>query len=158
MQFLQSLKIAFIVNYELKHTKVYLDSAAEVYMCYDRLLFSTYNKESSLPLYIADYTELKVLGKGMVTLDILIDGKLKFVNFCNILHVPELEYNLFFVGIIEKASYLILAKKGKMRVFDDKNNVAFEAIRIGISYLVNVLAGKGILVLTSLYLVPHNNA
>lgn len=111
MQSPQSLIVALTVNRESKDTKFYLDSDAEVHMFYDRLLCSTYNKKSSPPVRTADHTQLKVLGKDMVTLDVLIDGKPEFVNFCNILHTPELEYNLLSVVIIEKVGYSILAKK-----------------------------------------------
>lgn len=45
-----------------------------------------------------------------------------------------------------------------MRVFDDKDDVALEATRIGTSYLVNVPAGKRILALASSHSVTHNNA
>ena len=79
------------------------------------------------------------------------------VNFCNVFHAPELEYNLLSVGIIEKAGYSILAKKGKMTGFDDKDNVALEATRIGTSYLVNVPASGRILALASSHSVPHNH-
>lgn len=118
-------------------------------MCYDRLLFSSYNKKSSPLIYIANHTELKVLEKG---------SKPTVIYFCNIFYAPELNYNLFLVGIIEKAGYLILTKKGKIKVFNDKDNIAFEAIKIGTSYLVNILDDKEILALASLHLVSLNNA
>lgn len=71
--------------------------------------------------------------KGIVTLDVLVDGKPEVVNFCNILHSLDLEHNFLSVGTIEKADYLILVKKRKMTVFDNKDNVALEATRIGTS-------------------------
>lgn len=150
--------IAFTVNYGSKDTKFYLDSAAEVHICYDKLLFSIYNKKNSLLVCTMDYIELRLLGKDMVTLDLFIDGKPKVINLCNILHTPELEDNLLSVSIIEKVGYLILAKKEKMIVFDNKNNVAFEATRIRTSYLVNILASKKTLALAFLRLVSHNHA
>ena len=88
----------------------------------------------------------------------LVDGKQEVINFCNVFHAPELEYNLLSVGTIEKAGYLILVKKGEMTVFDDKDNVALEATRIGISYLVNVPASGRISALASSHSVPHNHA
>lgn len=47
----------------------------------------------------------------MITLDVLIDGKSKVVNHCNIFHISKLKYNFLLIDIIEKANYLILAKK-----------------------------------------------
>lgn len=114
--------IAHIKNHGSKSIRFSLDSTLEVN---NKLLFSVYNKRNSPPIYTADYSELKVLGKGMVTLNMLLDSKFKVVNFYNIFYVLELEYNFFSVTIIKKASYLILAKKVKIRVFDKKNNVTF---------------------------------
>ena len=145
----RSMIVALTVNHGSKDTRFYLDSASEIHMCYNRLLFSTYSEEDLPPIRTADHTELKVMGKGMVTLDVLVVGKPDVVNFCNVLHAPELEHNLLSVGTIEKAGYSILAKKGKMTVFDDKDNVALEATRIGTSYLVNV-PGSGRILAPSL--------
>ena len=71
----QSIIVDLIVNYELKNTRFYLNSAAKVYMYYDRLLFSIYKEKNSPPLYTADDIDFNVLGKSIVTLDVLIDGK-----------------------------------------------------------------------------------
>ncbi len=119
----RSLIVALTVNHELKDTRFYLDSAVEVHICYDRSLFSTYNKESSSPVRTADHTELQVLGKSIVPLDVLIDGKPKVVNFCNVLHAPELEYSLLSVNTFEKAGYSILSQNGKMTIHDNKRQL-----------------------------------
>ena len=146
----RSMIVARTGNHGSKDTRFYLDSASEVHMCYNRSLFSTYNEEDSPPVRTADHTELIVLGKGMVTLDVLVDGKPEVVKFCNVLYAPELEYSLLSAGTIEKAGYSILAKKGKMTVCNDKDNVALEATRIGTSYLVNVPASRKILAPSSI--------
>ena len=85
----------------------------------------------------------------------LVDSKLEVVNFCNVLHAPELRYNLLSIGTIEEVGYSILAKNEKIIVFD---KVALEATRIGTSYLVNVLASERTLALASLRSVSYNHA
>ena len=152
-----SLVVALMINYESKNIRFYLNLAAKVYMCYDRLLFCIYNKKNLSLVYTADYTELKVLKKSIITLDVLIDSKPEVVNFCNVFYALELEYNLLSISIIEKADYLILAKKGKMTVSDNKDNITLEATRIRTSYLVNIPTSKRTLALASLYSVPYNN-
>ena len=99
-------------------------------MCYDRSLFSTYKEQSSSPVRTADHAELKVLGKGIVPLHVLVDGKREIVNFCNVFHSLELKYNLLLVDTTKKAGYSILAKKGKMTILDDDDNVALETTRM----------------------------
>lgn len=60
MQFSQSIIVAYIVNHGSKDTKCYLDSALEVYMCYDRLLFSIYKEKDSPLIYTTDHAKLIV--------------------------------------------------------------------------------------------------
>ena len=158
MQSPQSMIVALTVSHESKDTRFYLDSAPDVHMYNEKSSFSIYKEGNSSPVRTADHTELNVLGKGIVTLDVLVDGKSEVVNFCNVSHAPELECNLLSVGTIEKAGYSILAKKGKMTVFDNKDNVALEPTRIGTSYLVNVLASERNLALASSRSVLHNHA
>lgn len=82
-------------------------------MYYNRLLFSIYTEKDSSPVYTTNYAELIVLGKGIVTFDILVDGKPKVINFCNIFLALELEYNLLSVSTIRKLVNLFWQKKGK---------------------------------------------
>lgn len=105
------MKIALTVNHKSKNTRFYLDSATGIHICYNRSFFNIY-KEKNLPLvHIANHIELNIVGKSMVTFDVLVDGKSKVINFYNLFHILELEYNLFLVGTIKTANYLILAKK-----------------------------------------------
>lgn len=101
------------MNYKLNNTKFYLDSALKVNMYYDRLLFSIYNEKDLLFIYTVDHTKLRVLNKGTVTFDVLVNGKPEVINFCNIFYTPKLEYNLLSGSTIKKANYSILAKKKK---------------------------------------------
>lgn len=110
----------------------------EVYIYYNRLLFSIYNKRNSLPIYIADYTKLKILGKGIILLDILINSKFEVINFYDFFYALKLKYNLLSVAIIEKVEYLILAKNGKIIVYNNKENITFETTKIRTSYLINL--------------------
>lgn len=97
------------------------------------------------------------MGKGIALFDILVDGKSKVVNFCNVTYTLKLEYNLLLIVIIKKANYLILAKTGKITIFDDKENIALKATRIETSYLINILANKKTSALASLHLILHNH-
>ena len=108
----RSLIVALTVNHESKDTRFYLDSASEVHMCYNRLLFSTYNEEDSPPVRTAHHTELIVLGKGMVTLDVLVDGK-QVVNFC--MSLMLLSWSVIFFQLVQLRQPVIQfwPRKGK---------------------------------------------
>lgn len=118
--------LAHIGRYEPQDIRFYLDFALEVNIYYNKLLFGIYNKRNLSLICTADHTELIVLDKGIVNLNVLVDSKPEVVNSCNNFYTSKLEYNLFLVSIIEKAGYLILVKKKKMIVFDDKDNVTLE--------------------------------
>ncbi len=107
-------------------------------MTYNRLLFCTYTEVWLCPIRMADNSKLSVLGKGTVSPTVMIDGEALQVNFLNVFHSPDLEYNLFSVGTIEEADYSVLAKNGKMTVFDNEANVALVGTQIGTGYLVDV--------------------
>ncbi len=87
---------------------------------------------------MADNSKLKVLGKSNVSFTVMIDIEALQVNSLNVLHSPDLEYNLLLVGIIEEAGYSVVAKNGKMTVFDNEDNVALVETQIGTGYLVDV--------------------
>ena len=53
------------------------------------------------------------MGKGTISLTVMIDGETLRVNFLNDLHSPDLEYNLLSVGTIEEAGYSVIATNGK---------------------------------------------
>ncbi len=142
MQSPWSMIVAHTVGNTSKDTTLHLDSASEVHIYYNKLLFSTHKEKDSPPVGTADHAELIVLGWGTVTLDVLEDDKSESLNFCSVFYSPELEYNFFSVSTIEKVSYSILAQKRQMTVFDDNDNVALEPTRIETSYLANIPANR----------------
>lgn len=147
MQSFQFIIVAFTINYRSKNTKFYLDFAINIYIYYNKLLFSIYKEKNSLFICTMHQTKLNVLKKKMVTLNMLVDDKSKFVNFCNIFYAFKLKHNLFLVDTIKKGAYLILSKKEKITIFNDKKNIAFEATKIRSSYLINIPTSKKTLVL-----------
>lgn len=149
--------MAFTINYRLKNTRFYLNFAIKIHIYYNKLLFSIYKEKNSLFIYITDQTKLNILEKNMVILNMLVDNKSKVVNFCNIFYTFKLKYNLLLVGTIEKATYLILSKKRKITIFNNKENIAFKAAKIRSSYLINILISRKFLVLAFLYLVLYNH-
>ncbi len=154
----KSMKVALTVNSKsTKDAGFYLDSAVDVHMSYNRLLFSKYNEVWLSPIRMADNSKLRVLGKSTVSLTVMIDGETFQVNFRNVLHSPDLEYHLLSVGIIEEASYSVLAKNGKMTVFDNEDNVALVGTRIGTGYLVDIPFDETYQALSS-YSPPQNHA
>lgn len=91
----------------MQNTRFYLDYAVEVYIYYEKLLFSIYKEGNLLFVCTMDYTKPNILEKYMVILDVFVDSKFKVIKFYNILCITKLEYNLLLVDIIKKVDYLI---------------------------------------------------
>ncbi len=56
-------------------------------------------RKDSPPVRTANHAELVVLGKGTVTLDVLVDGKPEVVNFCNVLML--LSWSTIFFQLVQ---------------------------------------------------------
>ena len=93
-------------------------------------MFNIHKEESLLVIFIMDYSKLKVFKKSMIFFDMLINNKQKLVNICNIFYSPKVEYNLLSNNTIKKANYLILAKKMKISVLNDENNIVFQPLKL----------------------------
>ena len=136
---IMTMKVAMTVNSKsTQDARFYFDSAADDYMTYDRLLFSKSSEVQLSQISMADNSKLRVLSKGTVSPKVMIDGETFQVNVLNILHSPDLEYNLLLVGTIEEAGYSALAKNEKITVFDNEDNLALVGTQIATGYLVDV--------------------
>ncbi len=107
---------------------------------------------------MANNSKLRVLGKDTVSRTVMIDGEALQVNFLNVLHSLDLEYNLLSVGTIEEAGYSVLAINGKMKVFDNEDNVALVGTRIETGYLVDVPCDETYQALSTSHSPPKNQA
>lgn len=72
----KSIKVALtIISKSTKDAGFYCDSAADVYMTYNHLLFSIYNEAQLFLIPMANNSKLKVLGKDNVFLIVMIDDE-----------------------------------------------------------------------------------
>ena len=67
----------------------------------------------------------------------MIDVEAHKVNFLNIFHSSNIEYNLFSICIIKTTASLVFAKKEKRTVFDNKFDVTLVEIQMKTRYLVD---------------------
>lgn len=134
----------------MKNIRFYLDSMTEIYIYYDKLLFSKYNKKF-YHLYILQITS------SSRSQNKVLYCKLKSINFYNICHNTKLKHNHLLVIIIDNIEYLIQAKNRKKIVYNNQNNITLGAIKIKTNYLINILTSKNTLVLGFLYSVSQNN-
>ncbi len=83
---------------------------------------------------MADNSKLRVMGKTTVSFKVIIDGVALQVNFLNVFHSLDLEYNSLSVVTIKEAGYSVLAKNRKMTVFDNEDKSALVETQMGTGY------------------------
>ena len=133
------MNIALTVNSTSnKYTRLSLDSNYNVHMTYDQFLFSKYSEVLLSLIWMDQNWKLRIPGRSAVSFIVRIDNEAFQAHFLNVLHSPDLEYNLLLLGTIEEAGYLVLDKNKKMTVFDNENNVALLETQIGTGYLVDI--------------------
>lgn len=83
--------------------KWFIDSGCSNHMTYNKSLFSSYTTGHHGPVELGNSNTSKVLGKGIIELAILVDGKQSKCRLNNVLFVPELGYQLLSVPIFDKS-------------------------------------------------------
>ncbi len=65
-------------------------------------LFSPYVEHEQSNVKLGDRTSVKVVAKGDITLAITVNGEPRQSRLLNVLHVPDLGYQLFSVPTLDK--------------------------------------------------------
>ena len=99
----------------------FIDSACSMHMTFDKNLFSSYTPGGHSPVCLGNRTTASVAGSGNVTLNIVLNGRHRKCKLENVLHVPQLGYQLISVPTLDKSGKNILFESGK--AFVRSNNV-----------------------------------
>lgn len=75
-----------------------LDSGASLHMSYRKDWMSSYSEISPLDIHLADERTVQAVGKGNIALKVHWNGSSRMCHFLEVLHVPDLERNLFSVS------------------------------------------------------------
>ena len=81
----------------------FIDSGCSNHMTYDKSLFSSYSLGHHLSVQLGNNNTAKVVGSGNITLPIQVRGKELKCKLSNVLHVPELGYQLLSVPAFDKS-------------------------------------------------------
>ncbi len=76
----------------------YIDSGCSQHMTHDKSLFVSYDKSSKSSVELGNGTTTKVAGEGRVKIHVLINGRSKPCIIENVLHVPDISYQLLSVS------------------------------------------------------------
>ncbi len=83
--------------------KWFVDSGCSNHMTYNKDIFSSYNPGHHSPVALGNNKTASVAGKGTVDITISIEGKQTKCRLTNVLHVPELGYQLLSVPTFDKS-------------------------------------------------------
>ncbi len=98
----------------------YIDSGCSNHMTYDKDLFSSYSSGSNSSVELGNNNVATVSGSGSVDLTLLVDNKPKKCRLSNVLHVPDLGYQLLSVTTLDKSGLKISFYSRKCQIM--KNN------------------------------------
>ena len=80
----------------------FVDSACSIHMTYDISLFSSYSPGYYPPVRMGNSNTASVAGKGVIDLEIYVNGLKTKCKLLNVLHVPKLGYQLLSVSSMDK--------------------------------------------------------
>ena len=86
----------------------YIDSGCSNHMTFNKSLFSSYTPGSSSEVDFGNHNSAKIAGSGDITIKVKYKGRLSQVKISNVLHVPDLGYQLLSVQTWDLAGYNIL--------------------------------------------------
>ena len=93
-----------------------IDSGASAHMTYRRALFTKYTTIQSFDVELGDKHKALAVGKGTVALDLLVKGRAVKCILADVLHVPELGYNLISVSAMDEKGTTTSFNNGQCRI------------------------------------------
>lgn len=107
-----------------------LDSGTTSHMCKDINDFAEINRDGNQGrVNLASSMSTNILGKGIVSTNVEMDGKCKEINFKDTLYVPDLRTNLISVGKITSKGHKVIFSNTKAEVVDCAGKVLLIANR-----------------------------
>lgn len=100
------------------------DSGASFHMSHDQTLFEKLEKPEFKSIRMIDNTALKVIGKGEIKIEVLVEGKWKPWRLTNVYCVPEMKKNLFSYSACAEKGYEFLTTKDSVKIIKTGKVVA----------------------------------
>ena len=87
-----------------------MDSGATSHMTFDRSAFHSYVDISDTTMEVGTKARTRVSGKGNVYIKVSVNNKVSSIELCNVLHVPELGYQLLSIPQVSKKGCTVIFK------------------------------------------------
>eukprot|EP00171_Calliarthron_tuberculosum_P022155 IDg22155t1 len=104
-------------------------------MTYDRSLFSSYSELSPGGVELGNKATAKVTGKGNITVELKVNGKHQMCILKDVLHVPDLGYQLLSVPTMDKIGLVISFKHGRCLIKANSKTIASGTLSNGLYHL-----------------------
>ena len=120
------------------HTWI-IDSGATSHICHDRSRFTDYVLLSKPEVVsLGDGHKQQAVGRGTVTLQIVVSGKVKKYILNNVLHVPKLKFNLISVSKVTSDSKQIVFSDEVCQIIDASGSIVAEGQQEGDLYVLRL--------------------
>ncbi len=93
-----------------------IDSGGSNHMTYDKNLFSSYTSGSDSSVELGNNNVATVIGSGTVDITLLVENKHTKCRLSNVLHVPDLGYQLLSVTTLDKSGHRISFFSGQCQI------------------------------------------
>ena len=110
----------------------YIDSGCSNHMTFNKSLFSSYSSGSFSEVDFGNLNKAKIAGIGDITIQIKQEGKLAKLNIKNVLHVPDLGYQLLSVQNWDQAGYTTIFENKICRIKHGRETLATGTLTNGL--------------------------
>ena len=102
-QLIDETPVCLLAFHERTSTYWYIDSGCSHHMTFDKSAFSTYSEQLDSCVEVGNGERTKIAGTGSVKLNLGMNGRSKPCIIQNVLHVPNLGYQLLSVSQLSKS-------------------------------------------------------
>jgi hypothetical protein len=102
----------------------FIDSGCRNHMTFDRSQFSSYVSQPPGVVYMDKKGTAEVTGKGNITVELKVDGRRQMCILKDVLHVPDLGYQLLSVPTMDKLGLEILFTHARCRIKTDTKTIS----------------------------------
>ena len=114
-----------------------IDSGASSHMTFDISNFIKYTLIQPDYVEVGDKSKVLAVGKGTIPLSIIVNGKYTKCLLSNVLHVPDLAYNLLSVSTMDAKGIKTIFSKGQCSMIKN-NRVLAQGYQLGGLYALRI--------------------
>ena len=136
-QLIDETPVCLLAFHERTSTYWYIDSGCSHHMTFDKSAFTSYSEQLNSCVEVGNGERTKIAGTGTVKLTLEMNGRSKPCTIQNVLHVPNLGYQLLSVSQLSKSGIQTLFSSSGAQLIRDQEIIAAGSL-VGNLYKLDV--------------------